>query len=213
MTTEIQAAFDHQYTKDMLRMLVKRVMALTRRYERNTTSKSTDTAEDRIHSALAKLFAGERTWDPSRVDLDGFLLGVIASDLSSELRRRNHSPLVPPADLARPREDGYTGAPRDDDRADIGAPIEYGRPAPFAPDAADDAWSLAIDHLCERAAADTSVLALLGAWSEGIHDRRDVLHHLGWSASKYLRVYHRLVALAQALDPEVCEHIRYALAN
>lgn len=62
----------------MLRDLVKQARALIRRYR----STSTDTAEDRIHTAMAKLFDGSRTWDPTRVDLRGFLLGVVASDLT-----------------------------------------------------------------------------------------------------------------------------------
>jgi hypothetical protein len=58
--------FDKQHTKDMLRALVKQTTALVKRYERCTPRKSTDTAEDRIHTALLKLHDGSRTWDPTR---------------------------------------------------------------------------------------------------------------------------------------------------
>ena len=79
--------FDKQFTKDMLRDLHKRATALIKRYERYAPRKSTDTTEDRVDTALMKLFDGARIWDPARVDLCGLLLGVIASDLTSDLRR------------------------------------------------------------------------------------------------------------------------------
>jgi hypothetical protein len=54
-----------------------------------------------------KLFEGARTWDPARVDLAGFLLGVIASDLTSELRRSALAPQISFEDRRRSREDDY----------------------------------------------------------------------------------------------------------
>ena len=86
--------FDKQFTKDMLRDLHKRATALIKRYERYSPRKSTDTTDDRVDTALMKLFEGARIWDPARVDLCGFLLGVIASDLTSELRRSALAPQI-----------------------------------------------------------------------------------------------------------------------
>ena len=50
--------FDKQYTKEMLRELSKRTIALTKRYERHTPRRSTDTSQDRIHTAVMKFFDG-----------------------------------------------------------------------------------------------------------------------------------------------------------
>ncbi len=208
-TPEAQTAFKHQYTRDMLRMLMRRVTALVRYYERHLPRKSTDTAEDRIHAALTKLLACERIWDPSRVDLCGFLLGVVVSDLKKELRRAGLVPLVVPGPDAPPREDDYTGALPDD--AD--AAIHDACPGLLAPASIDGAWSLAIVSLCECAADDASALALIGAWEQGMIHKHDVLAYLRWSASKYARVYHRVIRLAETLPPFVREAIRYALAD
>src|SRR6476659_3067165 len=59
--------FDKQYTKDMIRDLHKRATALIKRYERYTPRRSTDTTEDRVNTAVMKLFDRARIWDPARV--------------------------------------------------------------------------------------------------------------------------------------------------
>jgi len=205
--------FDKQYTKDMLRDLVKRTIALVKRYERFTPRRSTDTAEDRIHAAVMKFLDGARTWDPSRVDLCGFLLGVIASDLTSEMRRSKMAPMISLHARSRPREDDYTGELCEESSADARSSNENGWPSPLAPESVDEAWSLAMTHLHERANGDADVLALLGSYEDGVTQKREVMKRLGWSAAKYKRVYQRLLQLADALDPSVREAIAYAFVN
>ena len=199
--------FDKQYTKDMLRELSKRTIALTKRYERHTPRRSTDTSQDRIHTAVMKFFDGSRTWDPSRVDLCGFLLGVIASDLSSEMRRSKMAPLVPIDDRDLPREDDYTGEPC----GESGASLESGYPLVSA--SVDEAWSVAMSYLRKRAGTDARALALLGAWEEGVYQKREVMMLLRWSAATYKDAYQRLVKLANDAEDSVREAIAGAFAN
>ncbi len=210
-----RTAFDEQYTRDMLRDLVKQTTALTKRYERFTPRKSTDTAEDRLHTAVMKLFDGARTWDPARVDLSGFLLGVVASALTSELRRAKKAPHVSIEDRGPKREDDYTGEPSEDSRADSQASIENEWTVPIAPEMKEAVWSIAMTNLRKQAAAagDAGVLALLGAYEEGAFQKRDVIALLKWTSAKYKRAYERLLLLADEIDPTVREAISYALAN
>jgi hypothetical protein len=198
--------YDRQLSEEMLCDLVKRATALNRRYAPRW---STDTAQDRINAAIVKLLDGARIWDPSRVDLSGFLLGVITSDLTSERRR---SKMVPQVSLDEKcnREDDYTGETCDDA---IAGSTENGWPVPLAAESTDAAWTLAMDHLRKRAGNDDKVLALIGAWEEGVHQKRDVMKLLNWSASTYKRVYRRLLELAEALDDDVRESIAHALTN
>lgn len=201
--------FDKQYTKEMLRELSKRTIALTKRYERHTPRRSTDTSQDRIHTAVMKFFDGSRTWDPSRVDLCGFLLGVIASDLSSEMRRSKMAPLVPIDDRDPPREDDYTGEPC----GDSGTSLESEYPIPRLSASVDEAWSAAMSYLRKRAGTDARALALLGAWEEGVCQKRDVMMLLKWSAATYKDAYQRLVKLANEAEDSLREAIAYGLSN
>jgi hypothetical protein len=205
--------FDKQYTKDMLRDLHKRATSIIKRYERYSPRKSTDTTEDRVNTALMKLFDGARLWDPARVDLCGFLLGVIASDLTSELRRSALAPQISFDDRKRAREDDYTGEPCDDSDLECRASIEDGMPVPFAPESVDAAWAVAMKYLYALAEDDKLVLGLLDAYEEGARLKRDVMALRKWSARTYKEAYKRLVALGQGADPSVRETILYAFAN
>ena len=192
--------FDKQYTKDLIRDLTKQATALIKRYERFTPRRSTDTAQDRIDTAIMKLFDGSRAWDPARVDLCGFVLGVIASDLSSEMRRSKRFPQVSLRDrkLKLAEEDASNSI--------------HARRA-TSHEAAAGAWSVAMDHLRELAADDKGVLALLGAYDDGVFERRDVIKLLRWAPSTYKRVYQRLLKLAEDVDQELRDAIFDALAN
>jgi hypothetical protein len=205
--------FDKQYTKDMIRELHKRATALIKRYERYTPRRSTDTTEDRVNTALMKLFDGARIWDPLRVDLCGFLLGVVASDLTSELRRSALAPQISFEDRKRPREDDYTGEACDDSTLESRAAIEDGMPVPFAAESIDEAWAVAMKHLYALAEHDRLVIGLLDAYEEGATLKRDVMKLRKWSARTYKTAYGRLVTLAQGADPTVREAILYAFAN
>jgi DNA-directed RNA polymerase specialized sigma24 family protein len=198
----------------MLRNLLKRTMAVVKRYER-FKRKSTDTADDRVDTAMLKLFDGSRTWDPTRVDLAGFLLGVVTSDLTSEMRRAKKAPQLPLEDQKRTREDDYTGEACDESSADSRASFENGWRVPLAPESRHAAWYVAMKNLHERAAAvgDAGVLALLGAYEEGVTQKRDVIALLKWTPATYKRVYQRLLDLADTIDPTVREAIVHALVN
>ncbi len=81
-----------------------------------------------------KFLDGARIWDPTRVDLCGFLLGVIASDLTGEMRRSKTAPMVSMYARGRPREDDYTGEACEELCAESRTPVENGWPtsAPLA---------------------------------------------------------------------------------
>lgn len=202
--------FDDQWKPDMIRDLIKAATSLTKRYERYTPRRSTDTSEDRVHAALVKLFAGTRTWNPKRVNLFGFVLGVVASDLTSELRRSKAAPIAALDASAAPREDDYTGEVCEEPSR---TSIESGIVVPFVAENFDEAWWIAIADLRTRAGDDANVLALLGAYEEGAYQKRDVMKLLGWKSGTYKRAYARLVALADACDPAVREAIIYTFAN
>ncbi len=197
--------FEKQYTDDMRRELVRRAVSLTKRYERFTPRRSTDTAMDRIHAAVAKLYDGARMWDHTRVDLCGFLAGVIASDLAHELRRSKVAPQTSLDDRNRTREDDYTGAACDESGAESRVSMEDGWPVPVT-DESPDAWCLAIAHLRQRAGTDALVLALLGAYEEGAYLRCDVMKLLKWSESTYKRAYRRLIALTDEDGQRACSN-------
>jgi hypothetical protein len=205
--------FDKQFTKDMLCELHKRTTALTKRYERYSPRKSTDTAEDRVNTALMKLMDGARIWDPARVDLSGFLLGVIASDLSSELRRSSLAPQISFEDRSPTREDDYTGEPCDNSSIECRAPIEDGIPVPLAPESAEAAWEVAMRHLYVIAKDDKLAIGLLDAYEEGARSKREAMTLRKWNGRTYEKAYRRLVALAEGSDPAVREAIFYAFTN
>ena len=133
----------------------------------------------------------------------------------SELRSGKKVPHVAIEDQKRTREDDYTGESRDESGAESRAPIEDGWQVPLAPESPHEAWYVAMKILHERAAVagDAQVLALLGAYEEGVTQKREVLVLLKWSSTKYKRVYQRLLELADSIDPTVREAIVYALAN
>ncbi len=205
--------FDKQFTKDMLRDLHKRATALIKRYERYSPRKSTDATEDRVDTALMKLFDGARIWDPARVDLCGFLLGVVASDLTSDLRRSVLAPQISFDDRRRKCEDDYTGEPCDESSTECRASVEDGVPVPLAAESVDAAWAVAMKHLYALANDDNLVIALLDAYEQDAYQKRDVMALLKWSARTYKTAYGRLVTLAQTADPTVREAILYAFAN
>jgi hypothetical protein len=154
-------------------------------------------------------------WDPTRVDLCGFLYGVVQSDLESELRSGNKVPHVAIEEHKRTREDDYTGEACDEAGAESRMQMEDGWQVPLVPETRHAAWYVAINNLHELAETigDAQVVALLGAYEEGITQKRDVLARLKWTSTKYKRVYQRLLDLADSVDPAVREAIIYALTN
>lgn len=205
--------FDKQYTHEMLCDLEKRASALVKRYERYLPRKSTDTIDDRIQTAIMKLMDKKRKWDPSRVDLCGFLHGIIASDLSGELFHAKLMPLVCFDARKAAREDDYTGEPCDESSIECRASIENGTLVPLTPASDKDAWAVAMDYLHKLAGDDQLVLSLLGAYEEGVTLKKDVMKLLNWSARKYDKAYARLLALGRSADPDVRELILAGLAN
>lgn len=208
--------FDKQYTRDLLRVLHKQTTALVKRYQRHTPRRGSDLGTmDRINTAVMKLHEGSRMWDPERVDLGNFLLGVISSDLTTELRRAKRFPVVSLDEPTTTPEDDYTGEAIADTRvgalaATEPAPVRHAR---AEHESIDGAWSIAMPHLREGAAKDRDVLALLAAYDEGVYHRRDVMRLLNWNSTKYQRVYRRLLHIAKKADEDVLDLIARALAN
>lgn len=208
-----RTAYDEQHTPEMMHRLFRHVKGLIKFYRR-AGLRSTDTAEDRVHDALTKLFAESRTWDPSRVDLFGFLVGVVTSDLSAELERFKIAPMVSYDRPFASREDDYTGEVVEEAANAYAARlIAGGSPVALACESTHSAWELALAHLRDRAASDDDVLAMIDSYDLGSIGKRDVMKRLGWSAYRYRRAYERLVRLASGADPDVREAIRAALTN
>lgn len=208
-----RTAYDEQHTPEMMHRLFRHVKGLIRYYRRYGL-RSTDSVEDRIHDALTKLFAGSRTWDPARVDLFGFLAGVVTSDLSAEMERGTIARIVSLDRRVASREDDYTGhVVEEASTAYAEKLITSNCPVPIACESKDAAWELALAHLRERSSAEADVLKLLDTYDEGIVEKRDVMKHLRWTAYKYRRAYERLVKLANHADPDVREAIRAGLTN
>jgi len=208
-----RTAYDEQHSPELMHRLFRHVKGLIKFYRRYGL-RSTDTVEDRIHDALTKLFAGSRTWDPSRVDLFGFLAGVVTSDLSTEVERSKLARMI---SFDRPtdrREDDYSGEVIEEaSNAYAEKLINGSYPVPLACESTDAAWELALAHLREYAGTEVDVLALLDAYDDGVVEKRDVMKHLRWSAYKYRRAYERLVQLASDAHPDVREAIRAGLVN
>jgi len=208
-----RTAFDEQHTPETMDRLFKHVKGLIRFYRRNGL-RSTDTAEDRIHDALTKLFGGSRTWDPSRVDLFGFLLGVVTSDLSTELDRAKLARMVSLDRQVGHREDDYTGEVIEEaSNAYTARMIAGGSAVPIACESTDAAWELALAHLRDRASGESDVLVLLDMYDEGTFGKRAVMKRVRWTPYRYRRAYERLVQLASDASPDVREAIHAALTN
>lgn len=209
--------FDNQYTLEAIRALNKHAAELIKEY-RGYGLRSTQTAEDRISDALVKLFAEDRIWQPENVDLHGFLIGVIASDLSAELTRHRLAPMVSFDRPHVPREDDYTGEVIEyASRAAESASVESGWAVPIVCESTDGAWEFALTILRDMAAKKkrryADVLKLLDAYDDGFLTKRAVMAHLGWKPYRYRVAVERLAELADNTDPDVRAAIRNALVN
>jgi hypothetical protein len=207
--------FDRQCTPELFRVLYKQTTALVRRCLRNTPARGADLGVlDRIHTAAMKLCDGSRVWDPERVDLGNFLLGVVASDLSAELC---HATRFPETSLDEPPptpRDDYTGEPIPDTATSLASTTRGPAHDAGAEHASlDRAWSVAMPHLREAAAKDRDVLVLLAAYDQGVYARRDVMRQLRWNSNKYQRVYRRLLHVASSLDDDIRDVVAQCLAN
>lgn len=207
-----RTAYDEQHTPETMHRLFKHVKGLIKFYRRAGLH-STDTVEDRIHDALAKLFAGSRTWDPSKVNLFGFVVGVVTSDLSADLEQHKLARMISFDRRLECPEDDYTGEVLQDAAGSYAERLLDGAVGSLACESKDSAWILALAHLRERASTDADVLAMLDAYDGGIIEKRDVMKHLRWTPYKYRRAYERLVRLASVADPGVREVIHAGLSN
>lgn len=209
--------FDNQYTLEEIRALNKHAGELIKEY-RGYGLRSTYTAEDRINDALVKLFDGDRIWQPENVDLHGFLMGVVASDLSAELVRHRRAPMVSFDRPHTPREDNYTGELIEHaSKAAESTSVECGWAVPIVCESTDGAWEFALARLRDMASKKkkryADVLKLLDAYDDGFLSKRAVMAHLGWKAYRYRVAVERLAELAEGIDPDVRAAIRDALLN
>ena len=208
--------FDKQYTLEQIRALHKHAGELIKQY-RGYGLRSTHSAEDRINDALVKLFKKDRIWKPENVDLHGFLIGVVASDLSDDLRQQRLAPMISFDRPYTPREDDYTGEVIEyASKAAESTSIEGGWAVPIVCKSTVEAWEFATARLREMASKKkkySDVLKLLDAYDDGLCTKRAVVAHLNWKPYRYRVAVERLAELAKATDPEVRDAIRDALLN
>jgi hypothetical protein len=194
--------FDNQMTEELAERLIKQTIALTRRIERGTRWRDGRGPEDRLHGAIEKTLARERVWNTDRVDLAGFLYGVISSELSIEVEHASEFP----------------HASRDDQR------INAEKIERETSDALDQMraskeeipkehwWCAILAKLRQLVAEDDSASRILDAYEHGHVDRRDVLAFTKMSSRRYHGAYNRLVRAAQQADDETRALVDWAMS-
>lgn len=194
--------FDKQVTDKMMERVLKQTIALVRRVERKTPWRDQQTADDRLHSAIAKVLAKKIAWDPTQLDLERILLGAIAGDISHEIEhaqkfRHTSLDIESPTAEALARETSEAIAGGRETKAEV--PTKAW-------------WSLAMAEFRKHAGNDEHVLAIVAAYGLGHYARRDVMAHTGLKPRQYHAAYQRLMRAAQKIDEEVRDLIIQAIA-
>lgn len=194
--------FDKQLTDAMMERVLKQAMILVRKVERRTPWRDPLTSDDRLHAAIMKTLDRQVTWDPKRVDLERFLLGVIASELSHDIghaARFRHASLD---DEDRDQE-ALEAATSDALAAERVVKVEIPKEA---------WWSKVMAELRAHAHGDQPVLAILDAYDRGRLTRREVMAFTGLSSKQYHAAYQRLMRAAHKVNEDVRELIVQAIA-
>ena len=190
-----RAEFDKQATTETMVRVIKHAESLVRQLARWTRRPQATTAEDRFHAAIEATLDGRLTWDPSRVDLAGHLIGAIESRISHELRHQRKFVHVT-NDPAGPR--------REDLETEISGALAASRAAPDE-ESIEDCFAESLAQLRVLAHEDKPVLSLLDAYAQLATERQAVLALTGMSARTYHNARQRLVRLAKKLPVEVRE--------
>jgi hypothetical protein len=193
--------FDKQLTDEMMERVVKQTIVLVRKVERRTPWRDQQTADDRLHSAIVKMLDGSLRWEPARVDLERFLLGAIAGDISHELehaeRFRHHS--LDDETRNQERLEAETSDAIAEDRV-----VKNEVPVRAW-------WSDLIAELRKHARGDRYVLAILDAFDDGKLTRREVMACTSMTSKQYHAAFQRLTRAAQKVRADVRELIAQAI--
>jgi len=194
--------FNKQLTDEMMERVLKQTMILVRKVERRTPWRDPMTTDDRLHNAIMKTLDRTVTWDPQRVDLERFLLGVIASEISHDIEhaeRFQHDSL----DDADRNQDALEAATSEALEEERVVKVEIPKRA---------WWSKVMTELRKHASDDKYVLAILDAYDRGRLTRREVMAFTGLSSKQYHAAYQRLMRSAQKVNEDVRELIMQAIA-
>ncbi len=194
--------FDRQFTNSTVERLLKQTIALVAEIEAVTPWRDQRGSDDRLNGAVLKLLDGSRRWEPDRVDLSGFLFGVIRSDVANEIdgrKKRQEYSLENEALDLDDLERETSEAMAEERVAKSEVPREIW-------------WSRLMMSLRLLAHDDLRVLAILSAYEEGKCDRRAVIQHTGMSAKQHDAAHRRLLQLSQQIDDQLRELVQAAIA-
>lgn len=194
--------FDKQLTDNLVERLLKQATSLIRQVQRDTPWRDQLGPDDRLNNILMKLLDGRLTWDPDRVNLEGFLLWAISREINHEVRHATSFPHVSIDDETRNQEqldEDASGA--------LAAQRESKSEEPVEP-----CWSLFVREMRKHAAGDVGVLAIVDAYAKRATTRAEVMKLSGMSKTAYHAAYQRMVRVAKKLDAETLETIVQAIA-
>lgn len=194
--------FDTQLTQEVMERVIKQTIALIAQVERKTPWRDQLGPDDRLHAAILKTLDGTRRWDPDRVNLGGFLFGIVSSDISSELKHAGRFRHVSVQDDTQDLE-----ALRDEVEDVLARTAPANDEVP-----ASTPWSIAIDALRDLAGNERDVLALLYAYEQGAFEKREVMRVSRLKSRAYDRAFDRLVELARSVDDDTRTIILQAIA-
>ncbi len=194
--------FDKQLTDNLVERVLKQATSLIRQVQRDTPWRDQLGPDDRLNNIIMKLLDGKLTWDPDRVNLEGFLLWAISREITHEVRDAKKRPHISVDDETRNQD-------RLEEEASevLAAQREGKREEPVEP-----CWSLFVGEMRQHAAGDVGVLAIVDAYAKGATTRVDVMKQTGMSKGAYHAAYQRVVRCAKKLDPETLETIVQAIA-
>jgi hypothetical protein len=194
--------FNKQLTNEMMERVLKQTISLVAKVQRRTRWKDLFTPDDRLHTAIVKTLDGSLRWDPDRVDLERFLLGSIAGDISHELRHAKNFPQVSLDDEDKNQEalECETSDALAEERTSKNeVPKEAW-------------WSEVMAALRKVVGDDDKVLAILDAYEQRKFTRREVMAHTKLTSKQYHAAYQRLMRAAQQVDDDTRELIFQAIA-
>lgn len=135
------------------------------------------TAEDLLSEAVVRSLSRTRRWDPTKVDLPGFLMGVIRS-MVSHLRRGE------PGSTKLPLMEADLGTDEDP------APMDRQARTKVTPERQAIAKDL-LQTLDQQFAQDAEAALVVGAWRDNMTGR-EIKEALGWSQVQLETVTRRI---------------------
>jgi hypothetical protein len=194
--------FDKQFDRKLVVQIIKQTTALIRNVEKQTPWRDQRGGDDRLNETILKLFDGRITWDPDRVNLEGFLLWAISRDIEHEIRDAKKRPHLS-VDNEHLNQDQL--------EEEASERLELERTSK-AEEPVGPCWSLFVAEMRKLAATDAAVLAVVDAYAKHAVTRADVMRLTGLSKAQYHAAYQRMVRYAKKIDPETLETIMQAIA-